>query len=232
MLISQLPIANKILAALPRADLQRLLANMEAVELTDGQVLCEAGEPIAHVYFPNDCLVSLLTMVDGTSAFAVGLVGREGMVGVACALGASVSPVRAVVQSPGSAMRMKAAVFVKAFRHSVPLHRAVLLYVHALKVQISQTAACNRFHMIEARLARWLLMTRDRLSSDHFHLTHEVLGYMLGVRRVGVTNAAQALRHRHLIDYSRGAIAIIDGPGLQAASCSCYEMVGGRHGKG
>lgn len=229
---SRLPISNKILAALPRVDLQRLFANLEAVTLTNGQVVCEAGEPIEQVYFPVDCLVSLLTIVDGTSAFAVGLVGREGMVGVASALGAGVSPVRAVVQSQGMALRMKAAFFINAFRQQAALNREVLLYVHALKVQISQTAACNRFHHIETRLARWLLMTRDRLSSDHFYVTHEVLSYMLGVRRVGVTNAAQALKHRSLIDYSRGAIDIIDGPGLQAASCSCYEMVNGRHGKG
>lgn len=154
------------------------------------------------------------------------MVGREGMVGVAFALGIARSPVRALVQGGGTAMRMKAAPFRRELRQSLPLQREVLLYTHELMVQVAQTAACNRFHVVEARLARWLLMTRDRVGSDHFRLTQEFIGHMLGVRRVGVTNAAHALKQRRLIDYSRGSIEIINGPGLEAAACACYKLAG------
>ena len=218
-----MPIANRLLAALPRAAYGRLSPNLELVTLTFGEVLYEPGDPIRHVYFPNDSLVSLLTIVDRHLALEVGMVGREGMVGVAFALGIVTSPVRAMVQGAGSAMRLKATRFRSEFGRSEILRRQVLLYTHALMAQVAQTAACNRFHVVEARLARWLLMTRDRVASDQFHLTHEFLGHMLGVRRVGVTNAAHALRRRNLIDYSRGDIAIMNGRGLEAASCSCYE---------
>jgi len=231
MLQSQLPIANKLLAALPRSEYQRLAEAMELVDLTEGEVLNESGAAHTHVYFPVNALLSMLTLVDGGEVFAVGLAGREGMSCVTSALGSPVSPFRTIVQSPGQALRMKVRVFVKEFRDCVPLRDVVLKYVLTLTIQIAQTAACNRFHVIEERLARWLLMTRDRLSSDHFHMTHEMLGHLMGVRRVGVTNAAYALRQRKLIDYTRGAIDIIDGKGLQEAACSCYHMVEGRHGK-
>jgi CRP-like cAMP-binding protein len=230
MLPSHLPIPNSLLAALPRAEYLRLLPSLEWVELEEGSVLCDSGQPLQYVYFPCDCVVSLLTLVDGNGVFAVALVGREGMTSAATALGSPISPFRALVQGSGSAMRMGAKTFVKEFRSSTALRDVVLAYILSLTVQISQTAACNRFHGIEARLARWLLMTRDRLSSDHFHMTHEMLGQFLGVRRVGVTNAAHALRQRGLIDYSRGAIDITDGPGLKAAACSCYRMLESRHG--
>jgi CRP-like cAMP-binding protein len=220
-------IPNKILAALPRADYQRLLPGMESVELTFGQILYEPGETIAHVYFPCDSLVSLLILVDKHLALEVGLVGREGMVGTALALGIGASPVRVLVQGSGTALRMKTATFRKEMRSDTVLQREVRLYAHALMVQVAKTAACNRFHVVEARLARWLLMTRDRMCSDQFRLTHEFLANMLGVRRVGVTTAAHALKARKLIAYRRGNIAILDGIGLEAASCSCYELVTG-----
>jgi CRP-like cAMP-binding protein len=231
MLVNQLPIANRLLAALPSIEYQRLLANLEPITLTFGEILYEPGDPIRHVYFPNDSLVSLLTLVDRHHALEVGMVGHEGMVGIAFALGIGVSPMRAMVQGAGTAMRMEAAPFRKEFRHSLHLQQQVHLYTHALIAQIAQTAACNRFHVVEARLARWLLMTRDRVGSDHFHVTHEFLGDMLGVRREGVTNAAFALKQRKLIDYSRGNVSIINGPSLEASSCSCYEMDKSRYGK-
>ncbi len=231
MLQSQLPIANKLLAALPRGEYQRLAEHLETVELVEGEVLSEPGEAMRYVYFPGTALLSLLTLVDGSDVFAVGLVGREGMTSVACALGSQLSPFRTLVQCSGQAVRMKSKAFIKEFRDSATLRDMVLQYVLSLTTLIAQTAACNRYHVIEERLARWLLMTRDRLSSDHFHMTHEMLGYLMGVRRVGVTNAAHALKERNLIDYSRGAIDIVDGPGLQAAACSCYRMVEGRHGR-
>lgn len=230
MLPSHLPIANSVLASLPRSEYLRLLPCLECVELVEGEVLCDSGKPLLHVYFPCTTLLSLLTLVDGNEVFAVALVGREGMTSVASALGSQIAPFRTLVQGTGSALRMKSKVFVAEFRASAPLRLAVLAYVLSLTEQIAQTAACNRFHGIEARLARWLLMTRDRLSSAHFHMTHEMLGHLLGVRRVGVTNAAYALKLRGLIDYSRGAIDITDGLGLQAAACSCYRMLDTRHG--
>lgn len=231
MQMNRAPIANKLLAALPCAEYQRLLANLEPVTLTYGEVLYEPGEPIKHVYFPNDSLVSLLTLADHHLALEVGMVGCEGLVGIAFALASGVSPFRSLVQGTGTAMRMKVTPLRKEFRQSLPLQREVHRYTHALMAQIAQTAACNRFHVVEARLARWLLMTRDRVRSDHFYLTHEFLGHMLGVRRVGVTKAAQALKQRKLIEYSRGNISITNGHGLEAASCSCYEMDQGRYGK-
>jgi len=188
-------------------------------------VLCEPGKLIRHVYFPNDSLVSLLTIVDGHMALEVGLVGREGMVGVPAALGIKHSSVRSLVQGSGAAMRMKAERFRRELRQNSPLQRVLHRYIHVLMAQITQTAACNRFHVVEARLARWLLMTRDRMQSDQFRLTQEFLAHMLGVRRVGVTKAAGALQRRKLIRYSRGEISILDGNGLEATACRCYQVV-------
>lgn len=217
------PIDNALLAGLSRAEYRRVAALLEPVTLTFGDVLHEQGERVTHVYFPNDSLVSLLTLVDRHLALEVGLVGREGMVGMAYAMGIGASPFRALVQGTGTAMRMKAAAFRKELNASASLQREVHLYAHALMAQVAKTAACNRFHVVQERLARWLLMTRDRMRSDRFRLTHDFLANMLGVRRVGVTMAAQALRQRKLITYSRGNITIMDGRGLEAAACSCYQ---------
>jgi CRP-like cAMP-binding protein len=218
-------IPNELLAALPRKSYAELLPGLTAVALTFGDVLYEPGQPIDQVYFPGDSMVSLLTLVEDHLALEVGLVGLEGMVGAPLALGIDRSPVRALVQGGGSAMRMSAGSFRSALRRSPPLQRGVLRYVHTLMSQVTQTAACNRFHLVEARLARWLLMTRDRMRSDEFRMTQDFLAHMLGVRRVGVTEAAGALQRRKLIEYSRGAIGILDGRGLEAAACSCYRIV-------
>src|SRR5258707_4798976 len=195
---------NSMLAALPRKQYQSLLSGLESVALTFGEVLYEPGERIRFVYFPGDSLVSLLTLVDAQSALEVGMVGREGMVGVPLSLGADISPVRALVQGAGAAMRMKAARFSREIRKSPRLQQEVNRYTGVLMAQITQTAACNRFHVVEARLARWLLMTRDRLRSDEFPLTHEFLGHMLGGRRVGVTKAPLAPQGRKPSHYSPG----------------------------
>jgi PAS domain S-box-containing protein len=219
------PIANSVLAAMPRKEYQRLVAGLEPVSLTFGDVLYEPGDSIRYVYFPSDCLISLLTQVEDRMALEVGLVGSEGMVGIPLALGISTSSVRALVQGTGAAMRMEAGRFQLEFKQSPSLQRELYRYTHLLMAQFTQTAACNRFHVVEARLARWLLMTRDRVRSDQFHLTHEFLADMLGVQRVGVTNAASALRKRKLIDYSRGNITILNRKGLNAASCGCYRIV-------
>jgi CRP-like cAMP-binding protein len=217
--------ANSLLAALPRQDYERMRAELEPVNLVYGEVLYEPGERVRHVYFPGDAHVSLLVVVDRSSALEVGLVGREGMVGMSLALGVEDSPVRELVQGSGTALRMKAAAFLEELARCAPLQREVYRYAYAKLAQARQTAACNRFHQVEARLARWLLMTRDRVRSDHFHLTHEFLADMLGVRRAGVTNAATELQRRKLIRYRRGNISILDGRGLAAAACPCYEIV-------
>ena len=163
-----MPLRNELLATLPRVVYGRMQAHLEPVTLTFGEVLYEPEEAIRHVYFPIDSLVSLLTVVDRHLALEVGMVGPEGMVGVAFALGMLASPVRALVQGAGAATRMKATRFRAVFKESEALRRQVLLYTHALMAQVAQTAACNRFHVVEARLARWLLMTRDRSAPTSF----------------------------------------------------------------
>jgi CRP-like cAMP-binding protein len=222
-------VANSLLAALPGEDYQRLLARLEPVKLTFGEMLYHPGEPIRHVYFPTDSLVSLLTQVEGHQALEVGLIGREGMLGIPLALGVNDSPVRALVLGTGIALRMTSVHFRNELHKSPLLQREVYRYTYELMVQMAQTAACNRFHLVEARLARWLLMTRDRLRSDRFYLTQDLLANMLGVRRVGVTKAAGALRERKLINYNRGEISILDGKGLEAAACQCYQIVKDMH---
>lgn len=220
-------VTNSLLAALPGKSYRRLLSGLEPVVLKFGDVLYEPGRKIRYVYFPGDSLVSLLTLVDGRMALEVGMVGREGMVGLPLALGAEVSPVRALVQGAGTALRMESARFAREIRNSPRLQQGVHRYANSLMTQVSQTAACNRFHVVVARLARWLLMTRDRVRSEEFRLTHEFLAHMLGVRRAGVTAAARTLQARKLIAYSRGKIRILDDRGLEAAACDCYARVNG-----
>jgi CRP-like cAMP-binding protein len=217
--------ANNLLAALPRQDYQRMLAEMDPVTLSYGEVLYEPGQRVRQVYFPSDAQVSVLVVVESGKALEVGLVGGEGMVGIELALGVDHSSVRALVQGSGTALRMPAGAFVDEMARCAPLQRELHRYAYAKLAQARQTAACNRFHLVEARLARWLLMTSDRVRSDSFHLTHEFLADVLGVRRVGVTNAASDLQRRKLIGYRRGDIQILDRHGLKAAACSCYAIV-------
>jgi CRP-like cAMP-binding protein len=202
-----------------------MLSGLEPVKLAYGQVLYEPTGLIRHVYFPIDCLVSLLTAVDNGRVLEVGMVGNEGMVGMPMVLGIGESAVRALVQGGGTAMRMPASRFRTEFNKNILLQRALFRYTHLLMAQVSQTAACNRFHEAEGRLARWLLMTADRLHTDEFLLTHEFLAHMLGVRRVGVTKAAEGLRRKKLIVYSRGHITILDRKNLEKTACVCYRIV-------
>jgi CRP-like cAMP-binding protein len=218
-------IQNELLAAMPRKAYETLLPKLAPVTLVFGEVLYAANDPIAHVYFPCESMVSLLLPVENHLDIEVGLVGREGMVGASLALGIAHSPVKALVQGAGSALRLSAAGFRRELARNPALQRAVNRYLHALMAQIAQTAACNRFHVVEARLARWLLMTRDRMRSPKFRMTHEFLSHMLGVRRVGVTEAASSLQRQKLIEYTRGNIRILDEPGLEAACCACYGTI-------
>ena len=217
------PPVNRLLQSLPEGDLRRMLAACETVELAFADVLYTPRERLSHVYFPVNSFISLIMPIDDSASLEVGMIGNEGMFGVPLVLGVDVSPVRAVVQGAGSALRMDAASFCRELGRSQVLQREIDRYVFVQLSQLAQTAACTRFHLVEARLARWLLMTQDRAHANSFHITQEFLAFMLGVRRVGVTKAASALQKRNLIHYSRGDITVLDRRGLKAAACGCYK---------
>ncbi len=213
---------NRLLAGLPAPDRRRILANCEAVELQFGEVIGESGERIHDVYFPTDSFVSLITHPVRQAGLEVWLVGNEGMIGAPLILGVASTSLRAVVLGAGPAWRMTAGRFGDALGRSDALRGTLNRYLCVRLRQAAQMVACTRFHLVEARLARWLLMSRDRAHADHFHVTHELLADLLGVRRVGITKAATALRQRALIDYHRGDVVILDRLGLQAVACDCY----------
>jgi len=224
-MVQQSAFANHILASIPVGEYGRLSRHLEPVALKFSQVIYEPGNAIDYVYFPLDSMVSLLTSVDRKRTLEVGMVGNEGMAGMPFILGVGISGVRALVQGAGQAMRMDAKAFRAEFERNPALQQSLYRYTYALMAQISQTAACNRFHQTSNRLARWLLMTRDRVGSEDFSLTQDFLAHMLGSRRVGVTQAASELKRRGLISYNRGRVEILDVPGLKRASCSCYQIV-------
>lgn len=213
---------NHLIEQLPSRDRRRLLAIAEPVLLVLSEVICDRGEPLRHVYFPVDGFISLVTRVDGHPSLEVGMVGREGMFGAPVALGALSSPWQALVQGAGSAWRVAIGPFRRELADSEALQRSLDRYLCVLMAQMATSAACLRFHQIGPRLARWLLMTQDRAHAGSFHVTHEFLASMLGVRRVGVTLAAGALQRNGLIEYHRGLLTVLDRPGLEAAACSCY----------
>jgi CRP-like cAMP-binding protein len=185
-------------------------------------VLCEPGAPIRHVYFPVTSYISLITPKDVVESLEVGLIGREGMFGVTVLLDVSDSPLLALVQGGGAALRMTTPAFRKLVGESAPFRRMLNRYLYVLMAQLAQSAACGRFHLLDARLARWLLMTHDRAGSKTFNLTHQFLAFMLGVRRSGVSVAAERLQKMNLIRYNRGRVEILDRKGLEALSCPCY----------
>ena len=213
---------NHLIERLPRKERLRLIALCEPVQLVMGDVLCEPGQLIGEVYFPLDGFISLVVPIDGKPALEVGMVGREGMLGAHLVLGVTRVPLLALVQGSGAAHRIDAARFRSELSASPALQGQLNRYVYVLMAQLASSAACLRFHQIGPRLARWLLMSQDRAHADHFHITHEFLSYMLGVRRVGITAAAGALQSEGLIEYHRGAIKVLNRSGLEAAACGCY----------
>ena len=217
-----LPAENHLIQLLPRKDRQRLLAVCKPVELALAAVLCEPDKASRHVYFPTQGFVSLVAMTEGSPGVEVGMIGREGMLGAQLALGVDTAPLHAVVQGAGTAWRIARVAFRRELALSPTLRRELNRYIAVLMVQLATSAACLRFHLIGARLARWLLMSQDRAHSDSFHVTHEFLAYMLGVRRVGITGAAIALQWQGLIAYRRGELTVLDRGGLERAACACY----------
>jgi CRP-like cAMP-binding protein len=192
------------------------------VSLVPAEVLCEAGRPTRHVYFPIDGVVSLVAPVDDRPGLEVGMVGREGMVGAQLVLGVATTPLRALVQGAGTAWRIDTAAFRSELAGSAALQRGLDRYLCVLMAQLAAAAGCQRFHPVGARLARWLLMSQDRADADRLHVTHDFLARMLGVRRVSITAAAGTLQRGGLIEYRRGELTVLDRRGLEAAACSCY----------
>ena len=215
---------NRILAALPSKEYRSLLPELTEVTLAFGETLYEPGETIRHVYFPNTSVISLLSMAE-RSTLEVGMVGREGMAGLTVFLGIDKASTRCLVQREGTAVRMKSATLRKISNEANSLHTLLHRYTYSLLTQVCQSSACNRFHTTNTRLARWLLMTSDRISSNEFQLTHDFLSKLLGIRREAVSKAMQALQKDTLINYRRGVIAILNRAGLEQSSCTCYAII-------
>jgi CRP-like cAMP-binding protein len=225
MLDSAEPRNNFLLAALPDPEWQRWQSLLEKVEMPLGQVLYEPGTTLAHVYFPTTSIVSLLYVMENGASAEIAVVGNEGLVGVALFMGGESTPSRAVVQSAGQGLRLKAQLMKNEFNRAGPVLHLLLRYTQALITQMAQTAACNRHHTLDQQLCRWLLLSLDRLGTNELAMTQELIANMLGVRREGVTEAALKLQEAGLISYARGRITVLDRPGLEKRTCECYAVV-------
>lgn len=216
---------NRLLAAVPPAELAELQPHLERTHLDQRQLLFDANAPIAYIHFPETCVVSLVTTMTVGGTVETGTVGREGVAGLPVFLGDGVSSVRAIVRLPGTSLKLRAARLADVARPGTALQRLLLRYAQAFMTQVTQTAACNSAHLVEQRCARWLLATAERIDGDDLPVTHEFLAFMLGVRRSGVTIAMHALKERELIRYARGRVTIVDRAQLERASCECYRVV-------
>ncbi len=219
------PRQNHLIAALPKPEAERLLPHMELMEMPLGKVLSEPGSHLNHVYFPTTAIVSLLALMENGSSAEIAIVGYEGVVGIALFMGGETMTNRAVVQSAGHAFRLPGQILKQEFNRGGAFQHLLLRYTMAFLAQMAQTAVCNRHHTIDQQLCRWLLLSIDRLPSNELSMTQELIANMLGVRREGVTEAAQKLQNAGLINYSRGRITVLDRPGLEARVCECYEVV-------
>lgn len=219
------PCQNQLLRALPAEIYELLFPLLEPVEMTLGQVIYESGGELSFVFFPTNCIVSLLYVMENGSSAEIAVVGNEGIVGVALFMGGGTMPNRAVVQSAGQAYRLRGHLLMQAFNQHGSMHQLLLRYTQALITQMAQTAVCNRHHSIDQQLCRWLLLSLDRLPTKELNMTQELIANMLGVRREGVTEAAGKLQQAGLIHYSRGRILVLDRPGLEDRVCECYQVV-------
>jgi CRP-like cAMP-binding protein len=216
---------NKLLAALPHEEFRRLSPHLELVRLTPGRILYHAGTSVRHAYFPKSGMICLLSTTESGRTIEVGMIGDEGMAGIPIILGSGPAPYQIMVQIAGNALRLKGDVLREEFKRGGRFQDLLLRYTHTMLVQIAQSAACNRFHTVEERLCRWLLVSRDRVHTDTIYLTQEFLSHMLGVPRTSITMIAGALQRQGFIRYSRGKILITDRRGMEAASCECYRVV-------
>jgi len=225
MLGSHDPQQNHLLAALAPAERERIFPHLQLVEMPLGKVLYESGDVLRHVYFPTDSIISLLyVLADGASA-EISVVGNEGLIGIALFMGGETTPSRAIVQSAGYAYRLVGQLLKDEFHRNGPLQLLLLRYTQALITQMAQTAVCNRHHSVDQQLCRWLLLSLDRLPSNHLVMTQELIANMLGVRREGVTEAAGKLDKLGAIHYARGHITVLDRPRLEHLCCECYAVV-------
>jgi len=218
-------VVNSLINCLPKIELLKIVRLCETVDLVFGTVLCEPDQTLEYVYFPLCGFIALVETIGGHVPLEVSLIGNEGMLGATIALGVKTSPLRGVVQGSGTALRMPAIQFLHELHESPALQNILNRYLYVLMKQFSQASVCICFHNLPTRLARWLLMTHDRAHADHFHLTHESLAGMLGVRRSGISIAARELQNSGLISYSRGEIKILNRKSLEAISCECYGLL-------
>lgn len=219
------PQLNRLLEAVPTDVQDRLFKFLELVDMPLGKVLYESGDTMRHVYFPTDCIVSLLYVMESGASAEISVVGNEGVVGISLFMGGESTSSRAIVQSAGSAYRLAGQRIKDEFNRHGEMMLLLLRYTQSLITQMSQTAVCNRHHSIDQQLCRWLLLSLDRLSDNKLTMTQELIANMLGVRREGVTEAAGKLQRLRVIDYSRGQITVLDRPKLETLSCECYEVV-------